>query len=255
MTFAIVCLLISLIFIRALPKGDINNPNGLSVTVLQKALVKMHNWFRKHPRISLIIFAYPQIGSNDTLYEKQSKIERLVWFRLVVVAFIAVMVDVSTLIGIAAWLWDWVSISIRAVIIIYLGILQFTLFISLMRPLFGAVPGKNEELLEQKSSNSVAPFIPSPRRSLLMALINFAEIIISWGVIYRCLVPHVIHTMDQANYFSVVTFTTLGYGEINAGLSLILQLSVTLNMIVFMIFTICHVTTIMGAMSNSDPQK
>jgi hypothetical protein len=57
-----------------------------------------------------------------------------------------------------------------------------------------------------------------------MALVNFAEIVISWRVIYRCLVPNLIHTMDQANYFSVVTFTTLGYGEINAGLSLILQL-------------------------------
>ena len=201
MTFALLCLIISITFMLLLPKGDIDNPNGLSVTVLQKALVKTHNWFRRNPRISLFIFAYPRIFESDSLYQRQSKIERLVWSRLVLAALIALAVEIGSYLGISSWLPEGFSIVIRAAIILYIAALQFTLFMSLLRPLFGAVPGKDGTLLKSKSSNSVAPFIPSPRRSLLMALINFAEIVISWGVIYRCLVTQVILTMDQANYF------------------------------------------------------
>ena len=253
MIFAILCLLISISFVTFLDKGDAKNQNGLSVTVLQKLLVKIHNWFRGHPKISIIIFAYPRIEKEDTELLKQSKIEKLVWSRLIAVSFVAVAVELYSHLSLASLLPAVVSVLTRGLTIIYLVIMQFTLFMSLMRPLFGAVPGKGTTLLDQSHSNSVAPHIPSPRRSLLMALVNFSEIIIAWGGVYRCLVPQIIKTMDQANYFSVVTFTTLGYGEIHAGTSLILQLAVTLNMLVFLLFTICHVTTIMGAMSNSEP--
>lgn len=250
MAFAILCILVSSCFVIFLDKGDKENPNGYSVNILQKLLVIFDIWFREHPRVSLLLLASPKTLDNNSLSQKQFIIERLVWSCLITVSFLAICVEFVSIFSISSFSPECLSIILRYVVIAYIFLLQLTLFISLLRPLFGAETDEDKKSLNKEKSEKVSPHIPSPRRSLLMALINFSEIVISWGIIYRCLVPHIVTTMDQANYFSMVTFTTLGYGEINAGLSLMLQLAITLNMLVFLLFTICHVTTIMGAMSN-----
>jgi hypothetical protein len=230
-----------------LSKGDQDNPNGLSVSILQKALVYTHSWFLRHTGISAVIFAYPRVPRDADLPTQQKRIERLVWIRLLAVSMFVVATDI--LVGI---LQGTVRKLLVVPIIAYVILLQVTLILSLLRPLFGAVVDTQRNGIDVPKSRMRTPRIPAPRRSLLMALVNFLEILLAWALIYRCLMPDIVGSMDQANYFSVITLTTLGYGEINAGQRLLIQLAVTANMIVFLIFSICHVTTIIGAMSSGE---
>ena len=247
MTFALICLGMSLFFVTKLKHGDEKNPNGLSVSLLQQNLLRLQLFFLSHPKVSVLVFAYPRIKFEASLLEKQAKIESLVWNRLIIVAVLAILADFCI-----SNLWPWLSFGLRIAVVLYLMVMQCTLFLALLRPLFGVVVDRETGGIDQLVAHQTVPHIPSPRRSLFMALVNFAEIVITWALIYRSIAPDQILTMDQANYFSVVTFTTLGYGEINAGAALALQLAVSLNMLVFLVFTICHVTTIMGAMSSSE---
>jgi voltage-gated potassium channel len=60
-----------------------------------------------------------------------------------------------------------------------------------------------------------------PRRSLVVlsstaivfVALHIAEIIL-WAIAYRQLVPDQLPTLESAVYFSFVTYTTLGYGDI-----------------------------------------
>lgn len=245
MTFALICIAICMTVLLCLGKGDQRNPNGLSVSILQKALVHAHSWFLHHRFISTIIFAYPHIPKDADLIITQKRIERLVWMRLLTASLLAVGTEVLLYISKGN-----TQKLLIVPIVAYIILIQLTLTLSLLRPLFGAVVDTQTDGIDVSKSWMRTPSIPAPRRSLLMALVNFFEILLSWAIIYRCLMPDMIKSMDQANYFSVITLTTLGYGEINAGHRLLVQLGVTVNMIIFLIFSICHVTTIIGAMSS-----
>lgn len=231
--------------LRLLKTADLTNPNGSSVSILQRSLSLIHLWFLRHPTVSRIILAYPVISAGEDRLVRQQKIEIFVWRRLLVVSLLALLVE-----AVLSFLQETFQILILAPIGLYILILQLTLLLSLLRPLFGVAVVPNELRIDNTELHKRTPQIPAPRRSLLLALVNFFEILLGWAIIYRCVMPSVVKTMDQANYFSVVTLTTLGYGEINAGPSLIAQLAITANMIVFLVFSICHFTTIMGAMSS-----
>lgn len=247
MFFSAFCVIVCLGVILNLKNGDQDNLNGLSVSILQKTLVRIHSWFLDHPKFSHMVFAYPDISKDSDLASRQIRIEKLVWRRLLIVSLLGIVTEGLLLVI------DGIAQKIFAVpLITYIATLQFTLMLSLLRPLFGAAVDRRTEELDLSNSRKKTPNIPAPRRSLLMALVNFFEIILSWGLIYRWLMPDMVTSMDQANYFSVITLTTLGYGEINAGKQLLVQLAVTVNMIVFLVFSICHITTIMGAMSSGE---
>jgi len=49
--------------------------------------------------------------------------------------------------------------------------------------------------------------------ALVLLALHTIEIIV-WAVAYRGIVPDELQTFEQATYFSFVTFTTLGYGDI-----------------------------------------
>ena len=245
MTFVFFCVAICIIVLSCLRKGDQCNPNGLSVSILQKGLVYAHSWFLRHPGISAVVFAYPRIPEGANLLTRQQKIERLVWVRLLVLSLLALGAE-----GLVVIFRGTVQKLLIVAIVTYVMVMQLTLILSLLRPLFGAVVDTHRQGIDVGRSRMRTPHIPAPRRSLLMALVNFFEILLAWALIYRCLMPDTVKSMDHANYFSVITLTTLGYGDIHAGERLLIQLAVTANMIVFLIFSICHVTTIMGAMSS-----
>ena len=247
MTFALLCALGALVFLIGQDKGDLTNRNGRSVAFLQVVLACTHDWLRKHEIIGLALLAYPRLPLSATLAIKQAKIERLVWIRLLCVSIIAVIAEY-----LLSRLHGGFRLTARIGFVFYMLLLQFTLLLSLLRPLFGAAIDPNTGSLDASQARKRTPHIPTPRRSLLLALVNFFEILLAWAIIYRCLMPGIVTTMDQANYFSVVTMTTLGYGDINAGGRTLVQLAVTTNMVVILVFSICHITTIMGAMSSGE---
>jgi hypothetical protein len=63
--------------------------------------------------------------------------------------------------------------------------------------------------------------------------------------------PSVIKNLDNANYFSIVTITTVGYGDINGGSNYLTQTAVTFNLIVFVVFSVCHIATILGTITSN----
>lgn len=246
MTFALICMLGAVVFLLGLSQSDPQNRNGASVSFLQICLARIHRWLLSHPNFALVVLAYPRVQLTADLANRQRGIEKLVWVRLLVMSAVALITEgFLTLMPTSTF----VS-ALRVVTVLYVVLLQFTLLLSLLRPLFGAVVDPLTMSLDLETARKRTPMIPAPRRSLLMALVNFFEILIAWAIIYRCLMPENVTSMDQANYYSVVTVTTLGYGDINAGNRLLVQLAVTANMIVFLVFSICHITTIMGAMSS-----
>lgn len=247
MTLAVLMGLVALGFLKLLKKGEVGNPNGLSVSILQLFLRKTQAWLVRHPTVSRILFAYPNIKDDTSLQTKQVKIEGLVWSRLLAVSVLAVAMEGLIRLSIPG------NFPARCATVFYLLLLQATLFLALLRPLFGAKTRLG--LPDLQEAYALAPHIPAPRRSLLMALANFAEIAVSWGIIYRCIIPETLKTMDHATYYSVVTLTTLGYGDVHAGDNFLMHIAVTANMFAFTLFTVCHVTTILGALSGACQTK
>lgn len=245
MTLAIICSLGAIIFLIGLQRGDSDNKNGRSVSFLQLALANVHRWFINHTIVAFVLLAYPRILAGTDIITKQAKIERLVWIRLLVISLTALVTE-----GLLSQLSTGSLFWVRVLLILYVLLVQFTLLMSLLRPLFGVSIDVDTGKMDIGQARKRTPKIPAPRRSLLMALVNFFEILLAWAIIYRCIMPDVVKTMDQANYFSVVTVTTLGYGDVNAGQMLPAQLAVTANMLIVLIFSICHITTIIGAMSS-----
>lgn len=244
MVLAVTCAILAVVFLLGQRKTDTENRNGGSVYFLQKCLSFIQVWFIKHPFIALILLAKPRTTPSMKIAVKQASIERLVWIRLLVVSVIALIIELLMPFCCTSYIK-----SMCAVAGIYILLLQFTLLTSLLRPLFGVEIDPITGSMNQQEARKRTPYILAPRRSLLMALVNFFEILLAWAVIYRCLMPTVVKTLDQANYFSIVTLTTLGYGDVNAGDLALAQLAITANMIIFLVFSICHITTIMGAMS------
>lgn len=77
-------------------------------------------------------------------------------------------------------------------------------------------------LMKNYTTNSLASFDHKTVRTLVysaifLLMLNFIEAII-WGFTYYIL-PGIteFETLEKAIYFSLVTFTTLGYGEITIG--------------------------------------
>ena len=72
----------------------------------------------------------------------------------------------------------------------------------------------------KKSSGESIPRLLSARRSLVLALHNYIEIVLWFAVSYSILAEHfcdkakVLSSSVGSVYFSVVTMTTLGYGDI-----------------------------------------
>ncbi len=58
-----------------------------------------------------------------------------------------------------------------------------------------------------------SPLLVISSTALLLVALHLIEIGL-WAVTYRVLVPDQLTTFEQAAYFSAVTFTTLGYGDI-----------------------------------------
>ncbi len=252
MTFACACVLLALVFLNGKRWADESNPNGVSVSILQRMLIVAQRFAVSHPVLSAPFFLSPRLRIDADLNTRQWGIERLVWFRLLFVGALAIATDLPRCLGIVPLIEPLLRPFrpfLAPVLIAYIAALQATLLVALLRPLFGAVLTSTSPLgLDVEKSSRLTPDIPAPRRSLLMALVNFLEIMLSWAFVYRILMPDVITSLDKANYFSVVTLTTLGYGEISAGEELAVQLAVTANMLVFLVFSVCHVTTIVGAM-------
>ena len=191
MTFALFCITICTIVLLCLSQGDRHNPNGLSVSIIQKALVRTHSCFLRHPAISTVVFAYPHIPKGADLLRRQKRIERLVWIRLLVVSCLAVGTEVLLVIFNGT-----VQKLFIVAIVAYIILLQLTLILSLLRPLFGAALDSRTHGIDVSQSRMRTPRIPAPRRSLLMALVNFFEILLAWALIYRCLMPDIVKSMD-----------------------------------------------------------
>ena len=49
--------------------------------------------------------------------------------------------------------------------------------------------------------------------ALVMLLLHIAEVVL-WATAYRTFVPDELESFEEATYFSFVTFTSLGYGDI-----------------------------------------
>ncbi|WP_300360019.1 ion channel [Fluviicola sp.] len=220
------------------------NINGASITVFQKLIGFLDYLINRSKIISLLLFSKPLKESNPL------NIEKLVWYRLGIVSVLSIIYEFVKL------HFEPKSISICLTFIsIYVFLLQITLLISLLKPLFGVQRVKNSLELEEEKSNKKIILIPTPKRSLLLALVNLFEIIISWGIIYRTLMPCQIDNLNEANYFSLVTLTTLGYGDINAGNNELAQTAVSINLIIFVIFSVCHITTILGSITNKETEN
>lgn len=241
MTITILCFLLAVIMIIAIHYEKDGNPNGVSISVFQKLISLLDYALCRFRFISFLLFS----SCGEIITPK--RIERIVWFRLFTVSVLSL--GYEFLIH-----WDKFpkSTLVITVLCIYVFLLQISMVNSLLKPLFGVKRiGKGREI-DQLIALKKTIIIPTPKRSLLLALVNLSEIIISWGIIYRSIMPNIITTADKANYFSIVTITTLGYGEINGSESTLAQLAVSLNMIIFIIFSVCHITTILGTITNKE---
>lgn len=52
--------------------------------------------------------------------------------------------------------------------------------------------------------------------ALVLVTLHVVEILV-WAAVYRLLVPDQLASMESAAYFSFVTYTTLGYGDVTLG--------------------------------------
>ncbi len=241
MIVSIICLLIAIIMLVLIHYSKSNNPNGVSISIFQKIIGLLDLILCKYKFISSILFAKSWEPTNP------KSIERIVWKRLFLVAFFSLVLEAFQSYNHKP-LNNYFSITIC----IYIFLLQITLINSLLKPLFGVKRIGEGLELDDTISKSKGFTIPTPKRSLLLALVNFFEIIISWGIIYRVIIPVDVDSLDKANYFSIVTLTTVGYGDINGKLNYLTQTAVTFNLIVFVIFSICHITTILGTLTNTN---
>lgn len=233
------CFAITMIFKIHYKTGD--NPNGVSVSIFQKIISVLDYALCRFRIISVLLFSINPEESDA------KRVEKIVWSRLCVVCMLFILYELLCL-------WDKFPyiFHVRIILCTYIFLLQISMINSLVKPLFGVKrTGKGLELDQVKAQNKTVT-IPTPKRSLLLALVNLFEIIISWGIIYRSIMPTVINTADQANYFSIVTITTLGYGDISGKEDHLVQIAVSLNMIIFVLFSICHITTILGTLTNKD---
>jgi len=240
MTIGLICFFLALFMIIAINREADDNPNGASISVFQKLISRLDFLLTRNRFVSFISFSISSSKSTP------KKIESIVWSRLCTVSFFAITYDLmmrcdrypkSTL--------------VITVLCIYLFFLQISMINTLLKPLFGVKRIGKGLTLDQKLSASKTVNIPAPKRSLLLALVNLFEIILSWGMIYRSIIPN-ISSAETANYFSIVTITTLGYGDINGGNNLLAQVAISFNLLIFVIFSVCHITTILGSITNKE---
>lgn len=240
MIVSLICFSIAIIMLILIHNFKSDNPNGTSISIFQKIIGTIDMILCRYRIISSVLFAKSWKPTNP------QSIEQIVWKRLLLVAFFSLVLELAQRYNYLP-LYSYLLI----VICVYVFLLQITLLNSLLKPLFGVKRlGKGLDL-DNDISNSTTFTIPTPKRSLLLALVNFFEIIISWGIIYRAILPELVKNLDNANYFSIVTITTVGYGDINGGSDYLGQTAVTFNLIVFVVFSVCHITTILGTITNN----
>lgn len=240
MTLALICFTFALFMIIAINRETEGNPNGVSISVFQKIISRLDFFLTRNRFITFISFSIRPDKSTP------KKIENIVWYRLIIVSLIAIVYDLLNM-----WVKYPKSILVITILCIYLFFLQISLINTLLKPLFGVKRNDNGNTINQEISISKTVNIPTPKRSLLLALVNFFEIILSWGMIYRSIIPD-INSAETANYFSIVTITTLGYGDINGKCNLLAQVAISFNLIIFVIFSVCHITTILGTITNKE---
>lgn len=240
MTLGLICLIFATFMIIAINRETEGNPNGVSISVLQKLICRLDYFLTLNRFMSVISFSLRSDKSTP------KKIDTIVWCRLGVVSLFAIIYDLLMM-------WDKYPKCILAISIlcIYLLFLQVSMINTLLKPLFGVKRIKNGLTINKDVSESKTVNIPTPKRSLLLALVNLFEIILSWGMIYRSIIPD-INFADTANYFSIVTITTLGYGDINGSNNLLAQVAISFNLIIFVVFSVCHITTILGSITNKE---
>lgn len=241
MTLSILCLFFALLMILMVHFTNDENPNGHSISIFQKIIAILDFLLCRFSIISFLSFSISPEKSSP------KKIEQIVWFRLFIVSFLFIIYESLIQNNTFAYI-----IQIRIVLCSYLLLLQISMINSLLKPLFGVKrKGRGLELNQNLAKNKIVT-IPTPKRSLLLALVNLFEIIITWGIIYRSIMPEVVTTADKANYFSIVTITTLGYGDISGENNAVAQIAISLNMLIFVLFSICHITTILGTLTNKE---
>jgi len=240
MTLAIFCFLFAIVMIVQINHTKEDNPNGLSIAVFQKIIGFIDFVLCRFEVISFVSFSINPEKSNP------KKIEKIVWSRLCIVSVISLVYELLLhFFDVSSFVFH-----MRFVLCAYLMLLQISMVNSLLKPLFGVKRIGNTLELDKPLSQSKNVKIPTPKRSLLLAFVNLFEIILTWGIIYRSIMPCTIDNADKANYFSIVTITTLGYGEINGGNQTLVQVAISMNMIIFVLFSICHITTILGTLTN-----
>jgi len=241
MTLAILCFLFTLVMLVAIKISNGDNPNGVSISIIQKLISILDYVLCRFRIISILLFSIRPDRSNP------DKIEKIVWQRLCVVSVLFILFELYCKMNAILF-----NKPIRIIFCVYILLLQISMINSLIKPLFGVKRKSIGLEIDKERANKITVTIPTPKRSLLLALVNFFEIIISWGIIYRSLMPKIVDTADKANYFSIVTITTLGYGDINGGNDSLVQIAITFNMIIFVLFSICHITTILGTLTSKD---
>lgn len=218
-----------------------DNPNGASISIFQKIIALLDFLLCKFRIISFLSFSISPEKSNP------KKIEKIVWLRLFIVSLLFIIYELLNQNSTFKYI-----VPARILLCSYLLLLQISMINSLLKPLFGVKrKGRGLELDQDLAQNKIVT-IPTPKRSLLLALVNLFEIIITWGIIYRSIMPNIVTTADNANYFSIVTITTLGYGDISGKDCALAQIAISFNMLIFVLFSICHITTILGTLTNKE---
>lgn len=239
MVITIICFIFASIMIIAIHFENEGNPNGISISIFQKIIGMLDYLLCRFTIISFLSFSANKEKSTP------KKIEKIVWSRLCLVSALFIGYELLNKNDIFTSIYQ-----IKNILCIYLALLQISMINSLLKPLFGIRREGKGLKLNQTLANNKTVIIPTPKRSLLLAFVNLFEIIITWGIIYRIIMPSI--SANEANYFSIVTITTLGYGDISGENSSLAQIAISFNMIIFVLFSICHITTILGTLTNKD---
>jgi hypothetical protein len=74
----------------------------------------------------------------------------------------------------------------------------------------------NVNIFDQLRGGSGTHFVASLVRTVILALWNYLELILCFGIIYSCMLPKLknVGSSMGAYYFSVVTQLTIGYGDV-----------------------------------------
>lgn len=251
MFLAIICAVFAIAILKRIRAMPLSGHNGPSVAIIQHALGTCQRMLSQSVVLRRVFFAYPtkcDPASGPAAARKE--VELLVWTRLAFVALFGIVASgVLWLLG--PELLDApraCRTAVQVVVICYGACLQATLLLMILRPVIGSRFDIQLKQLNFGEACKPGVRIDTPRRSLVLTFANFLEIVLTWGVIYRSLLPEQISSLDEANYFSIVTLATLGYGDINPGKNVAAQIAVSLNMLVVLSFLSSKLPVVLSAL-------